>query len=50
MAKDVIIKLLEDKNKTTGHIAKKLGVSYEAVYKAMNGGCSRKIRLEIAQQ
>lgn len=49
MAKEIIIKLLAERGKTTGHIASQLNVSYNSVYQAMNGGCSRRVRLAIAK-
>ncbi len=48
MSKEIIIKLLKERGKTTGHIVVQLGVSYQAVYKGMAGKCSRRVRVAIA--
>lgn len=49
MSKSTIMSLLDEQGKTAGNIVLKLGVSYTTVYKAMDGKCSRRVRLEIAK-
>lgn len=51
MAKETIIKLLEEKGKTTGHVAMALNVTYQSVYETMDAKPtgSRRIRLYIAK-
>jgi len=49
MARKIIKQMLKERGKTAGYVARKLKVSYEAVYKAMDGGCSRRIRVFIAR-
>lgn len=49
MSRETIKKLLDEKGKTSGQVALQLKVSYQAIYQAMDGKCSRRVRVGIAK-
>lgn len=49
MSRETVKKLLAEKGKTSGQVALQLKVSYQAIYQAMDGKCSRRVRVGIAK-